>query len=139
MQTPQGRNGLSVSGEPDQGEHAHPALRSHGRVVLVRRTQGPYEQLNPLERCFPVRDGLWSVIADTFMLFAQDTGEAQSFFTGSHNVRLFPPIQASKGVVRHSAKLGLDRTLFWYSEHLKSMFQLGRKRKKESDFLFNNF
>lgn len=107
--------------------------------MSVRRIQGPYEELNPLERCFSVRDCLWSGIADTFMLFAQDSGEAQSFFTSNHNVTLFPPIQASKGVVRHSVKLGLDRTLFWYNEHLKSMFQFGRKRKKESDFLFNNF
>lgn len=107
--------------------------------MLVRRTQGPDEELSPLDRCCSVRDGLCSVIADTFMSFAQDTGEAQSFFTSSHDVRLFPPIQASKGVLRHSVKLGLDRTLFWYSEHLKSMFQFGRKRKKESDFLFNNF
>lgn len=44
----------------------------------------------------------------------------------------------AKNAIRESVKLGLDRTFCWYNEHSKSMFQFGRKRKEEPDFLLNN-
>lgn len=46
------------------------------------------------------------------------------------------PQPSCHGVSGDSVKLGLDRTAFWYNEHLKSMFQFGRKRSQISFLTF---
>lgn len=69
------------------------------------------------------------------MSFWEDSREAPHFFISNHDVKLFPPAKLP-WCYGDSIKLGLDRTAFWYNEHLKSMFQFGRKRSQISFLTF---
>lgn len=64
------------------------------------------------------------------MSFGQNSGEAIEVLYQQPRRQVSPSGRAAVGVSRDPVGLGLDRTLFWYSEHLKSKFSFGRKRSQ---------